>query len=403
MYSRFFGLVCLIVLSTPLYGQLSISGRIVDFQSSKPLEKASVFVNNTTIGTTSSSEGKFSLNNVRSGQCDLVISMIGYETVFQSLNIQNSSDTILIRLKPKVSTLKPVIILPDKLRLHYLDLFKKGFIGKTENASSCKILNPDVLSFDFNSKNNTLQVSADDFIIIENSALGYRIEFLLNQFVYTTNPDHSYLTYYDGQALFKELKGRKSKRHRWNKNRVKTYLGSTMHFFRSAANNELVKNGFILHTLIKMKNAQRPPDQIIEIKINRFRKPVAAMTKTDYDSLEYWTKKAQMPKEIQYLLRDTIKDEKIILKTDIKGVFALKFENYLYVVFTNGKNEFRSVYYDHGPTAIPYSIISLKEDYALFDQSGILLNPSSLIFEGYFGENGGLASMLPTDYEPIQK
>jgi hypothetical protein len=214
MYSRVFGWVCLIVISTPLYGQLGISGRIVDLESSKPLEKASVFINNTTIGTTSSSEGKFSLNNLPSGRYELVISMVGYETVFQSLNIQNSSDTVLIRLKPKASTLKPVTILPDKLRLHYLDLFKKGFIGKTENASSCKILNPDVLSFDFNSKNNTLQVSADDFVIVENSALGYRIEFLLNKFEYTTNPDHSNFTYYDGQALFKELKGGKSKRHR---------------------------------------------------------------------------------------------------------------------------------------------------------------------------------------------
>jgi hypothetical protein len=181
---------------------------------------------------------------------------------------------------------------------------------------------------------------------------------------------------------------------------VKTYLGSTMHFFRAAADNELIKNGFILHTLIRMKNAQRPTDQTIEIKINRFRKPVAAMSKTDYDSLEYWTKKAQMPREIQYLLKDTVKGENIILKTDTKGVFALKFENYLYVVFTDGKSEFRSLFYDHGPNAIPYSIIGLKENYALFDQSGILLNPSSLIFEGYFGEHGGLATMLPTDFEP---
>jgi hypothetical protein len=403
MHFRILGFVCLFFLSIPSKGQLTVSGSVIDKQSGRPLENASVFVNNTTVGTISSSQGKFTLYNLQPGQYDLVVSMVGYETALQSLNVQKSLNSIFIQLKPKTVTLKPVIILPDKLRLYYLNLFKKGFIGKYGNASSCTLVNPEALSFDFDSKNNTLRVSADEFIIVENKNLGYRIEFLLNQFVYTMYNNLSHSTYYDGQALFKELDGGKAKKKQWHKNRLKAYSGSVMHFLNAAATDKLTENGFILHTLVRKKNDQRPPDQMIEAKIGRFRKPAAAMTRNDYDSLEYWTKKAQMPTEIQYLLRDTIRRERIIFRTDINGVFALKFENYLYIVHTNGKSEFRSAYYNHNSTAIPYSVISLKEDYALFDQSGIVLNPSSLIFEGYFGEMGGLASMLPTDYEPVKK
>lgn len=399
---RIFILLFTLLFMTPsaLHAQLDLRGRVIDSESGKPLEKASVFINNTTIGTVTSAEGKFELNNLRPGRYELVISMIEYDMILESINLNNSSETVLIQLKRKLTTLKPVIILPEKLRLHYLEIFKRGFIGKTQNASSCKIINPDVLSFDFDKKTETLRVTADDFIIVKNDALGYQVEFLLNQFIFTKNPDWSYLTYYDGQALFKSLHGSKARRNRWTKNRLKAYLGSTMHFFRAAADNKLTENGFILHTLIRKKNDQRLADEILDAKMDRFRKPTAAMTKNDYDSLEYWTKKSQLPKEVQFLLLDTLRHDQIIFNTDVSGVFVLKFKNYLYVVFANGINEFKSAYYGTGANAIPYSVINLKEDYALFDQSGILLNPSSLIFEGYFGDAGGVAGMLPTDYEP---
>lgn len=385
-----------------LCAQLNLSGKIIDYETNKPIEQASVFINNSTIGTISSADGKFKLSGLYPGSYDLVISMIGYEPMMQTINL-NNSDTILIKLKTKWSELKPVIILPDKLRLYYLNLFKKAFIGKTQNAFSCRILNTDILSFDFDDKNHTLRVSADDFIIVVNQSLGYRIEFLLNQFIYKINSNNTYSTYYEGQALFKELQANKAKRNRWAKNRLKSYRGSTMHFFRSAAENNLSANGFILHTLIRKKNEQRPTDEIIESKIDRFSKPSAAMTQNDYDSLNYWTNKSQLSKEIQFLLRDTLNSNKIIFKTDIPEIFALKFQNYLYVIFADGKSEFKSAYYGATPTSIPYSIISLKEDYALFDKKGIVLNPSSLVFEGFFEETGGLAGMLPSDYEPMKK
>jgi hypothetical protein len=394
----------LMIASTGMSAQYSISGYVLDGQSGNPLEGASVFINNATKGTSTFAEGRFILGNIKEGQYQLVISMIGYDPAVREITVERNIDTIRVRLQTRAVSLKPVIILPEKQRLYYLGIFRNGFIGRSANAASCRILNPDILSFDYNDRNSSLEVSADDFLIVENKILGYRIKFLLNKFVHSVNADGSYTTYYDGQALFEEMEGGSAKKRQWIKNRLKTYFGSSMHFFRAALDQRLIEDGFVLHTLIRKQNEQRPPDEVIDAKINRFRKPAAAMTSRDKDSLEYWAQKARQPKTIQYLLRDTVRSQQIIHPTDQKGIYALGFQNYLYVVYTKGKSELRSAYYDKtNNSAIPYSIFELKNEYAFFDESGVLMNPQSLVFEGYFGENGGLANMLPTDYEPEKR
>ena len=49
------------------------------------------------------------------------------------------------------------------------------------------------------------------------------------------------------------------------------------------------------------------------------------------------------------------------------------------------------------------SIVSFEEQYAFFDNNGIIINPQSVIFEGEWGKSR-IAELLPVDYEPpVQK
>src|SRR6478736_1348316 len=84
----------LISISTTLSAQTGvIQGRIIDSKTLEPLPFANVFVNNTTIGTTTDVDGNFTLKNVsRPSVFDLIISFVGYQSFKQKISL---SDEIL--------------------------------------------------------------------------------------------------------------------------------------------------------------------------------------------------------------------------------------------------------------------------------------------------------------------
>jgi len=71
---RCFLLSLLTVSSVITYGQFSVSGKIVDSATKEPLSSASVYCQNTTIGTTTNKDGEFSLQ-LKSGGYELIISI----------------------------------------------------------------------------------------------------------------------------------------------------------------------------------------------------------------------------------------------------------------------------------------------------------------------------------------
>jgi len=54
-------LVLLTMLSYTVFSQIEIKNKIVDFTNLLPIESASIYVQNTTIGTVSNADGKFVL------------------------------------------------------------------------------------------------------------------------------------------------------------------------------------------------------------------------------------------------------------------------------------------------------------------------------------------------------
>src|ERR1700748_1004378 len=98
--------------------QTVITGKVINTADNKAVGYASVFLSNTVVGTRSNDDGSFTLQNVKPGQYDLVVSLIGFETHHQTVTISNASIAVGdITITPKVNELKEVHIgAPDPNR-----------------------------------------------------------------------------------------------------------------------------------------------------------------------------------------------------------------------------------------------------------------------------------------------
>jgi hypothetical protein len=83
MTSKGFVLLLICFISLHGYGQI-VSGRVVDAATKKPIVTASVYLDNTTIGTTTDENGDFTIEYSDVVQSTLVISFLGYEKVYIS-------------------------------------------------------------------------------------------------------------------------------------------------------------------------------------------------------------------------------------------------------------------------------------------------------------------------------
>ncbi|MCJ8210672.1 carboxypeptidase-like regulatory domain-containing protein [Mucilaginibacter sp. RS28] len=173
--------VILLLFSIAAKGQGIITGRVIDKETQKPIANASVFLSNATIGDKTREDGTFRLIKIRPAQYDLVVSIIGYDTFSQTLNITDGETHLSdIILTPRNTVLNEVVIRPDPNRVNNYQAFKQEFLGETEEAALCKIINPDAVDVSYDSDNRLLTASSQDFIEIENRALGYKVKYLLH-------------------------------------------------------------------------------------------------------------------------------------------------------------------------------------------------------------------------------
>ena len=129
-------------------------------------------------------------------------------------------------LVPEPIQMKEVIVTAksNKLWKKNLAIFNRIFLGESKNGQACKILNEYVLSFDVNG--GALQATASQPLEIENSSLGYRIQYFLAEFTVD-----NYLVRYAGDSFFVEMDPKSNRQKRkWEKNRNVAYKGSLRHF-----------------------------------------------------------------------------------------------------------------------------------------------------------------------------
>lgn len=397
---RFFLFPFLFIISLSSFAQHAITGKVIDLYNKKPIPKASVFLSNTTVGGTTGEDGSFALTNVKPGQYDIVISAIGYETAQQTILVNGKLDIPFTELTPKTIALNAVVVKPDPERERNLNLFKREFFGPTDFALQCKILNPEVLDLSYNKANQVLSASSSDYLEIENKALGYKLKYKLLDF---TRDFDTGKFFYMGNVLFEPMKGKPSPMKKWYKNRLYAYEGSLEHYLRSIISNLNTQQGFKTLQLIRKPNADRPPDSLINVKLKKFR-PIANRGNVIVinDSLAYWNAKKGLPRFTEYLVTKPLRVDSLVRRTDVKGVFAIAYKDILYVLYTKKKSDNS---YNNTLMNAPDNLTSLMEinaPYAFFDNNGVILNPTVVIFEGNWGASR-VAKLLPVDYDPAEK
>ncbi|MGN6181473.1 MAG: carboxypeptidase-like regulatory domain-containing protein, partial [Mucilaginibacter sp.] len=172
------------------FAQYTISGKILNSATKKPVANADVFINNSTGGTTTYANGDFKLFNIRNGKYTLIISEIGYNDMIRQIQVNNNDiDLGDIMLVQSNKTLKEVVIKPKEIPSEYFYNFKEQFLGKSDIAHDCRILNPEILDIGYNRTDSSYTASSDGYLIIENPDLGYRIKYKLLDFYYMSNTD----------------------------------------------------------------------------------------------------------------------------------------------------------------------------------------------------------------------
>lgn len=262
--SNFTVVLILWMLLPILANSQEISGVVIDEKTQEPLPGASVYFNNTTLGTTADMDGFFTIEYPEGLKTPLVISFVGYRPYYIE-GIQ-PGDQLTIQLHEAENLLKEVVLTSDESwpRAIKLEEFKKHYFGSSKAGRSCEILNEEVLILWYNEETKTLKASTNQPLLVRNQELKYHIAIDLNSF----EAQYSYVS--------KNLKRRNvygvtyvGSNHFSNseslspvdeQRRIDTYYGSTLHFMRSLASNSLNENGFEIF----MEGGRRSYKQEIE-------------------------------------------------------------------------------------------------------------------------------------------
>ena len=107
---KYLGLLIGVVFINSAIAQ-TISGSIMDKESGKAIQGASISIANTNKGTVSNEAGKYSITGVATGKAQLIISFTGYATIDTLINIDGKSNQIInFLLEEEKGELEEVII-----------------------------------------------------------------------------------------------------------------------------------------------------------------------------------------------------------------------------------------------------------------------------------------------------
>lgn len=107
---RFLTILYLFFIASGSYAQ-SITGRVVDQQTNKPLEKVSVMIQESNKGTVTDAKGLFTIGNLKAGTYQLGFSIIGYATVTRTVELKDVPVYLDIIVKPQTGQLSGVTVL----------------------------------------------------------------------------------------------------------------------------------------------------------------------------------------------------------------------------------------------------------------------------------------------------
>ncbi|RYZ33640.1 MAG: carboxypeptidase-like regulatory domain-containing protein [Sphingobacteriales bacterium] len=207
-------------------------------------------MNNSTFGTICGNDGTFTLTQHPAFPFTLTISSVGYQSVSRSITNEDAARNLLIRLTAKQQDLGEVTVRPPEKNGWelYGKTFLQEFIGYSDFAGQCTILNKKDLQFAYDPESFQLRVWSQVPLKIRNKATGYEITYWLEDFKLD---QLTHRLYYRGLAQFRDLQPDKPKQ-KYIRNRHSAYQGSINHFMRALYQRKAAAEGFELRTLLRM-------------------------------------------------------------------------------------------------------------------------------------------------------
>lgn len=353
-------ILCFVCLNS--FGQYyNIKGKVFSASSGQPLGKASVFAQNTTLGTLTDEEGEFTLS-LPNGGYDLTVSYSGLETIIKRVSTADAGNVMSFVLNPKQENLDDVVIVAsNKVRdglEKYGQFFRNNFLGQTRNSLESKILNDSILQFYYYKKTNKLKVISPEPLIIENHALGYNISYALDSFVHEYDKE---LSIYTGNPLFSNMITEDSAQYAaWDAARNFAYQGSMLHFMRSMYDKEAGKNGFEMQTIVEMNAEEK-----------------SIPVKNIYNALHY------------------VKDDSLALVEIYPNLPRVG------ILYKNAKpSTSYSANHPGEPKAFRFSVIQFMPDRRItIEENGYYHDQENILTSGYWGWEK-VSDLLPYDFIP---
>jgi len=381
-----------------VFSQITISGKITDKQTHKPLSGVSIYINNSSIGSSSNAKGEFSLVVPQKGSYDVVFSSIGYSVLMKNVTLEQNT-TMQIQLEPKKIEIEEVVLIPyiKDGWAQWGKVFMENFIGMSEFASKTTLKNHKALKFRYNKRESILTVSADEPLEITNNALGYTIVYDLQAFSLDFKSNS---LYFEGFVFFKPFKKETKK---FLKNRELAYNSSSMKFIRSTYHSSWGKEGYTVRRLVKQPNVQRAyaeqalkPHTLYMIKSfggswdNYFKTLPIAMV----DTINTYRNLMQQPKIISVLGAQITERDVLSQKN---GARYLSFSDYLYI--QNATIQYEDGYFASYQQSPEASMLGIIVDSPIeIDLYGNYYPASGLILENYWSWYCKLGTLLPLDY-----
>lgn len=338
-----------------------ITGKVINAETGLPLAGASVFAENTTIGTATDDGGNFKLW-LPDGGYDLVASFTGFGMSSKRITTSNTAEReVNFMLKVREKEISDVTVVAsnevkdgwDK----YGTVFWNEFIGETDNSKWCTIQNKEALHFFYSKKRNRLKVLADEPIVVKNMALGYVVKYALDSFVHEFS---SKLSVYTGSPLFESIASTDSTQLlSWELARQNAYNGSILHFMRSVYDKALSENDFQ-----------------IQFIVNYNQRDTAIKLKDWYGALRY-TK------------NDSLQTVSIQPRQNNLGVIYTKEKPSTAFLETR----------DNEPKAFQFSILTFPQNQVItIEKNGYYFDQNDLVIQAYWTWEK-VADLLPYDYE----
>ena len=342
-----------------LSAQVAITGKILSNETGEPVTGASVYINNSTIGTSSGADGSYHLNNILPGTYEIIISHIGYEPLVHRVEVKNADLRFTFRLESKVEQMRDILVMTKDQRKAKMKIFKEQFLGITLAADKSTLVNEEDVLFEEDENPSAFRAFSEVPLEIINNELGYRILFELKEFFID---QQSGKTYFYGFTRYEDLE--KGNQNKWKKMRQKYYIGSTMHLYHSLNSGTAEDAGFSFF-------------RIGTIDTDGKGSMARAMSKTTAASLVYV---------------DTALHKKYL---SWEGDIMVQYDRDPYYKYFLSKKIFIT-------GSLPRGIqttIKMLEAPAYLDANGILENPLSVQYNGFWGYER-LANMLPVNYKP---